>query len=111
MVLVIVFLLVEYWRLLGVDKSIFWNFIFVSVICFGLLGVFLLFIKYYISILKWCLDNKLFFLFVLIVIVIVGFLIMKNIGKEFMLLLNEGLFLLMLILMFYFGVEENKCVL
>ena len=36
----IVFLLAEYWRPLGVDKSIFWNLIFVSVICFGLLGVF-----------------------------------------------------------------------
>ena len=34
----IVFLLAEYWRPLGVDKSIFWNLIFVSVICFGLLG-------------------------------------------------------------------------
>src|SRR5690606_1109604 len=36
----IVFLLAAYWRPLGVDKSIFWNLIFVSVICFGLLGVF-----------------------------------------------------------------------
>src|SRR6056300_477729 len=43
----IVFLLAEYWRPLGVDKSIFWNLIFVSVICFGLLGIFSLFIKYY----------------------------------------------------------------
>jgi len=41
----IVFLLAEYWRPLGVDKSIFWNLIFVSVICFGLLGVFSLFIE------------------------------------------------------------------
>ncbi|MDB4715902.1 efflux RND transporter permease subunit, partial [Flavobacteriaceae bacterium] len=31
----IVFLLAEYWRPLGIDKSIFWNLIFVSVICFG----------------------------------------------------------------------------
>ncbi len=42
----IVFLLAEYWRPLGVDKSIFWNLIFVSIICFGLLGVFSLFIKF-----------------------------------------------------------------
>ena len=41
----IVFLLAEYWRPLGIDKSIFWNLIFVSVICFGLLGVFSLFIN------------------------------------------------------------------
>jgi len=80
----IVFLLAEYWRPLGVDKSIFWNLIFVSVICFGLLGVFSLFIKYYTRILRWCLDNKLLFLSVPTAIVIAGFFIMKNTGKEFM---------------------------
>ncbi|MBT5233494.1 MAG: cation transporter, partial [Flavobacteriaceae bacterium] len=80
----IVFLLAEYWRPLGIDKSIFWNLIFVSVICFGLLGVFSLFIKYYTRILKWCLDNKLLFLSVPTAIVIAGFFIMKNTGKEFM---------------------------
>ena len=69
----IVFLLAEYWRPLGVDKSIFWNLIFVSVICFGLLGVFSLFIKYYRRILRWCLDNKLLFLSVPTAIVIAGF--------------------------------------
>lgn len=69
----IVFLLAEYWRPLGIDKSIFWNLIFVSVICFGLLGVFSLFIKYYTRILKWCLDNKLLFLSVPTAIVIAGF--------------------------------------
>ena len=58
----IVILLAEYWRPLGVDKSIFWNLIFVSIICFGLLGVFSLFIKFYTRILKWCLDHKLLFL-------------------------------------------------
>ena len=47
----IVFLLAEYWRPLGVDKSIFESH-FVSVICFGLLGVFSLFIKYYTRILR-----------------------------------------------------------
>ena len=50
--LAIVFLLAEYWRPLGVDKSIFLNLIFVSIICFGLLGVFSLFIKYYTRILR-----------------------------------------------------------
>ncbi len=107
----IVFLLAEYWRPLGVDKSIFWNLIFVSVICFGLLGVFSLFIKYYTSILKWCLDNKLLFLSVPTAIVIAGFLIMKNTGKEFMPSLNEGSFLLMPTSMPHSGVEENKRVL
>jgi len=107
----IVFLLAEYWRPLGVDKSIFWNLIFVSVICFGLLGVFTLFIKYYTRILRWCLNNKLLFLSVPTAIVIAGFFIMKNTGKEFMPSLNEGSFLLMPTSMPHSGVEENKRVL
>ncbi|WP_282043300.1 efflux RND transporter permease subunit [Winogradskyella flava] len=108
---VIIFLLAEYWRPLGVDKSIFWNLIFVSVICFGLLGVFSLFIKYYTHILRWCLDNKLLFLSIPTAIVIAGFFIMKNTGKEFMPSLNEGSFLLMPTSMPHSGVEENKRVL
>ena len=107
----IIILLAEYWRPLGVDKSIFWNLIFVSIICFGLLGVFSLFIKYYTRILRWCLDNKLLFLSVPTTIVIAGFFIMKNTGKEFMPSLNEGSFLLMPTSMPHSGVEENKRVL
>jgi Cu(I)/Ag(I) efflux system membrane protein CusA/SilA len=107
----IVILLAEYWRPLGVDKSIFWNLIFVSVICFGLLGVFTLFRKYYTRILRWCLDNKLLFLSVPTAIVIAGFFIMKNTSKEFMPSLNEGSFLLMPTSMPHSGVEENKRVL
>ncbi|UOB16487.1 efflux RND transporter permease subunit [Abyssalbus ytuae] len=107
----IVFLLAEYWRPLGVNKSIFLNLIFVGIICFGLLGVFSLFIKYYTHILKWCLDNKLLFLSVPTAIVIAGFFIMKNTGKEFMPSLNEGSFLLMPTSMPHSGVEENKRVL
>ena len=107
----IVFLLAEYWRPLGVDKSIFWNLIFVSVICFGLLSVFTLFRRYYTRILRWCLENKLLFLSVPIAIVIAGFFIMKNTGKEFMPSLNEGSFLLMPTSMPHSGVEENKRVL
>ncbi|NND10551.1 MAG: cation transporter [Flavobacteriaceae bacterium] len=109
--LAIVLLLAEYWRPLGVDKSIFWNLIFVCVICFGLLVVFSLFIKYYTRILRWCLDNKLLFLSVPTAIVIAGFFIMKNTGKEFMPSLNEGSFLLMPTSMPHSGVEENKRVL
>jgi len=107
----IVFLLAEYWRPLGVDKNIFWNLIFVSVICFGLLAVFTLFRSYYTRILRWCLDNKLLFLSVPTAIVIAGLFIMKNTGKEFMPSLNEGSFLLMPTSMPHSGVEENKRVL
>ena len=109
--LAIVFLLAEYWRPLGIDKSIFWNLIFVSVICFGLLGLFILFRTFYTRILRWCLENKLLFLSVPTLIVIAGFFIMKNTGKEFMPSLNEGSFLLMPTSMPHSGVAENKRVL
>jgi Cu(I)/Ag(I) efflux system membrane protein CusA/SilA len=109
--LAIIFLLAEYWRPLGVDKNIFWNLIFVAIICFGLLGVFTLFRRYYTRILNWALANKLLFLSIPTALVICGFLIMKNTGKEFMPSLNEGSFLLMPTSMPHSGVEENKRVL
>ena len=109
--LAIIFLLAEYWRPLGLDKSIFWNLVFVAIICFGLLGVFTLFRRYYTRILNWALANKILFLSIPTAIVICGFLIMKNTGKEFMPSLNEGSFLLMPTSMPHSGVEENKRVL
>ena len=109
--LAIVFLLASYWRPLGIEKSIFWNLIFVSVICFGLLGVFAVFRSYYTRILKWCLANKIAFLSLPIALIIAGIFIMKNTGKEFMPSLNEGSFLLMPTSMAHAGVTENKRVL
>jgi len=107
----IVSMLAEYWRPLGVDRSIFWNLIFVGLICFGLLGIFTLFRQYYTRILRWALANKILFLSIPTLIVIAGFFIMKNTGKEFMPSLNEGSFLLMPTSMPHAGVEENKRVL
>ncbi|WP_299434655.1 efflux RND transporter permease subunit [uncultured Aquimarina sp.] len=107
----IVFLLAEYWRPLGMDKSVFWNLIFVGGICFGLLGVFSLFQSYYVRILNWTLDHKLLFMSLPIGMVICGVFIFKNIGKEFMPSLNEGSFLLMPTSLPHAGVEENKRVL
>ncbi len=107
----IVFLLAEYWRPLGVDRSIFWNLVFVGLICFGLLGAFTLFRRQYTRILKWALANKLAFLSIPSLIVLAGFFIMKNTGKEFMPSLNEGSFLLMPTSMPHAGIEENKRIL
>ncbi|NVK08057.1 MAG: efflux RND transporter permease subunit [Tenacibaculum sp.] len=109
--LAIVGLLAEYWRPLGVDKSIFTNLLFVALICFGLLGFFSLLQKYYNQILQWALNNKLLFLTIPLTVLTCGFLIFKNTGKEFMPSLNEGSFLLMPTSMPHSGVEENKRVL
>lgn len=107
----IVYFLAEYWRPLGFDRSVFMNFLFVGLIAFGLLGAFAVFRHYYARILTWTLNNKILFLSVPTVIVIFGFLIMRNTGKEFMPSLNEGSFLLMPTSLPHAGVEENKRVL
>ncbi len=110
-VVTIVFLLATYWRPLGFDRSIAINLLFVGLICGVLLGVFYLFKQYYSRILKWALENKLLFLSIPTVIVVFGFLIMRNTGQEFMPSLNEGSFLLMPTSLPHAGVEENKRVL
>ncbi|WP_103068190.1 efflux RND transporter permease subunit [Aquimarina sediminis] len=107
----ILFLLAEYWRPLGVDKNIFWNLVFVGIICFGLLGTFTLFRKYYTKILQWALKNKIMFLSLPTLIVIFGFLIMNTTGKEFMPSLNEGSFLLMPTTLPHAGIDESKRIL
>ncbi len=107
----IVFLLAQYWRPLGFDRSVAINLIFVAIICFGLLGAFSLFKMYYSRILRWALQNKLLFLIVPATVLTLGILIMKNTGKEFMPALNEGTFLLMPTSLPHAGVAENKRVL
>ncbi|MGB6152924.1 MAG: efflux RND transporter permease subunit, partial [Pricia sp.] len=107
----IVLLLAEYWRPLGFDRSIIMNLIFVSIICFGLLGVFSLFRTYYSLILSWALQNKMLFLIIPATVLTLGIIIMRNTGKEFMPSLSEGTFLLMPTSLPHAGVEENKRVL
>lgn len=107
----ILFLLAEYWRPLGIDRSFVMNLIFVAIISLGLLGAFTLFLRYYSRILLWALNHKLTFLAIPAAIVVLGFLIMKNTGKEFMPSLNEGSFLLMPTSMPHSGIAENKRVL
>ena len=107
----IIFLLAEYWRPLGFDRSIFINLIFVAIICFGILGIFSVLKNYYSQILQWALANKLLFLTIPTSVLVFGFWIFYNTGKEFMPSLNEGSFLLMPTSMPHSGVEENKRVL
>ncbi|GAB5538771.1 MAG: efflux RND transporter permease subunit [Salibacteraceae bacterium] len=107
----VVFLLAEYWRPLGFDRSLTMNLIFVAVSCFGVLGIFSLLRKFYDSILKWALQNRLLFLVIPTTLLVLGFVIMRNTGKEFMPALNEGSFLLMPTSLPHAGVEENKRVL
>ncbi|WP_147677774.1 efflux RND transporter permease subunit [Algibacter pacificus] len=107
----IIFLLAEYWRPLGFDRSILVNLIFVAIICFGILGIFSIFRRYYGQFLNWALANKLLFLIIPATVLVSGGWIMNNTGKEFMPSLNEGSFLLMPTSLPHSGVAENKRVL
>ena len=109
--LAIVLLLATYWRPLGFDRSVIPNIVFVVVVCFGLLGLFTLFKRYYSAILRWTLNNKAVFLTVPVTLMIIGLVIWRNTGKEFMPALNEGSFLLMPTSLPHSGVAENKRVL
>ncbi|WP_424289595.1 efflux RND transporter permease subunit [Eudoraea sp.] len=107
----IIFLLAEYWRPLGFDRSVLINLIFVAIICFGVLGLFSVLRRYYGQILSWALANKFIFIIIPVTVLISGIWIMNNTGKEFMPSLNEGSFLLMPTSLPHAGVEENKRVL
>ncbi|WP_179349071.1 efflux RND transporter permease subunit [Winogradskyella pacifica] len=107
----IVFLLAEYWRPLGFDRSILINLVFVAIICFGILGIFSVLRRFYGQILAWALANKLLFLLIPTFVLVSGVWIMNNTGKEFMPSLNEGSFLLMPTSLPHSGAEENKRVL
>jgi len=110
-VLAIVLLLAQYWRPLGFDRTMVINLVFVAILCFGLLGLFKVFIRYYSRILRWALEHKMLFLALPLLLLISGILIMRNTGKEFMPALNEGSFLLMPTSLPHAGIEENKRVL
>jgi len=110
-VITIIGLLAVYWRPLGLGENVFLNLVFVALICALILGGFYIFRLYYTQILRWSLRNKLLFLSLPVALIIAGFIIVKNTGKEFMPALNEGSFLLMPTSMPHAGVEENKRVL
>ncbi|MFA5293247.1 MAG: efflux RND transporter permease subunit [Phycisphaerae bacterium] len=83
------------WLPLGPAKGTILNIIFVVVLIGGLLLFFHFFQKYYPLILNWCLENKLKFLSVPLLIIILGGFIWSGLGKEFMPSLDEGSFLYM----------------
>ncbi len=110
-VVTITLLLSVHWRPLGVEYSILSNLLFVSIVFFGILGVFTVFKMYYVRILNWALANKLLFLSIPTLIIVFGVAIWNTTGKEFMPALNEGSFLLMPTSLPHSGVEENRRVL
>ena len=83
------------WLPLGPEKGFVRNAIFLFVIILGLLFLFQFFIRAYGRILGWCLDHKLLFLSLPVLLFIGGMVVWRGLGKEFMPALDEGSFLYM----------------
>lgn len=107
----LIYLLAVYWSPLGGQSSILANFIAVAIVFGGMLLFFKYFEKWYPQLLLLCLQNKKTFLVIPIILLILGFAIFKNTGREFMPALDEGSFLLMPTSLPHAGIEENKRVL
>ncbi|MDY6800213.1 MAG: efflux RND transporter permease subunit [Bacteroidota bacterium] len=131
---IVVFFLSRVWMPLGVQNSLFANFLFVLLIVGVMLSFLSAVVFFYPSILKWILGHKWAFLTIPIFIVLFGIIIwqgfdkvlgfmpkwIKNsetyqslstsipgLGKEFMPSLDEGSFLLMPTTMPHSGIQEN----
>ncbi len=78
-----VYLLADHWLPLGVDKSVFLNFIFVFVIVFGLLSIFGLVVRFYDKMLLWALEHKVKFLMLPLIILILGITIWMGFDRTF----------------------------
>ena len=133
-VLIVTWLLTQFWLPLGPSSAFSWNLLFVVLLIAIILLSFWLVIRYYERLLSWCLDHKLTFLSIPAFFLILGLVIwlgfssffgfigktglentrfwsaaeetFPGLGKEFMPALDEGAFLLMPTTMPHAGVEE-----
>ena len=83
------------WEPLGAQKSLILNLLFVALLIGGLLITFKIFQHFYSRILGWCLDHKLLFLTLPLILLLAGIGSWRRLGKEFMPSLDEGSFLWM----------------
>src|SRR5690554_4633206 len=82
-VLAVIWLLATYWLPLGPGKSTLLNIVFVAVLVGLILGFFTLLERYYRSILRWTLANKLKFLLLPIVLMLFGTTIWLGFNSDF----------------------------
>ncbi len=84
----VIYILTKEWFPLGIDSNFYSNYLFVFILIAVLLGVFLLFIRYYKQILGWALKHKVLFISVPSFIVIVGLVIWLGFGRVFGIISN-----------------------
>ncbi len=123
------------WLPLGASNSHITNYLFVGILVLLILGVLLLIVHFYETILRWALRNKWTFLSLPLVTILIGILAWQGanrifgfmpgfvketkawqsfshtfpgVGKEFMPALDEGSFLLMPTSMPHSGIEKNQ---
>ena len=81
--LAVSWLLASEWMPLGVARSLVLNFIFIVLVIGVVLGGFRIFIVYYPRILSWCLEHKVAFLTIPVVILLFGINIWLGFGQVF----------------------------
>lgn len=106
-VLMAVYVLTGKWLPLGPDNGMVINMLFVLAIVGVVLALLWGIVVWYEKILRWCLDNRWKFMLLPIGTLVVGMLIWRNTGSEFMPTLDEGTFMLMPTSMPHSGVEQN----
>ncbi|MCH8495313.1 MAG: hypothetical protein LAT57_06740, partial [Balneolales bacterium] len=82
-ILAIAWLLGSYWLPLGPANSVILNSFFVILLISIVIGVFLIFIRYYTQMLQWCLNHKAAFLSIPILLVLFGFLNWQGFERTF----------------------------
>ncbi|UII33076.1 efflux RND transporter permease subunit [Fulvivirga ulvae] len=82
-VLAVVWLLAMHWLPLGAGKSLLLNIIFVALVVGAVLGGSLLLVRYYSSILSWCLYNRFKFLIIPTFIILFGVVVWQGFNKVF----------------------------
>ena len=80
---VTIFFLTSHWMPLGVRNSIIENYLFVIILLMITLAALLAVVRFYASILTWCLENKKTFLMVPVITILIGLLIWQGFPKIF----------------------------
>jgi Cu(I)/Ag(I) efflux system membrane protein CusA/SilA len=105
--LLVIAYLTGHWLPVGIKAGFIINFLFVIFTIGIILALLWVLVVYYERILRWCLANRWKFILIPVLILVFGFWIWRNMGKEFMPSLNEGSFLLMPTSMPHTGIEQN----